>query len=346
MKPSLIHLLYLQFSKPPPVPRIDLAGKNVVVIGASTGIGLEAAKHFATMNPARLILGCRDATRGEAAAARIVRETEFKNVEVWLIDLTDFASVSAFAERYETEGGRLDILVENAAIIPTAGQKMTKDGWEPTLQTNNLATSLLGLLLVPRMLETAEKFRTLPRLVVVASGLHYLGKLEDRVVDAANPFQVLGAENYYDFNISKNRTARYTETKILNVLFARALASRIEGKSVVVNSVDPGYCKSELRRSYQGIFSFTNWLMDTIFALTSEQGSRQLIWASVGRTPGDEEIDLNGTFISFMSVWEPSDFVVDEKGQKIQEKHWENLVEELEKVNPKVRQIVDQYLSH
>lgn len=51
----------------PPVVNADLAGKNVLVIGANTGLGLEAARHFATMNPARLFLGCRNQTKGDAA---------------------------------------------------------------------------------------------------------------------------------------------------------------------------------------------------------------------------------------------------------------------------------------
>lgn len=51
----------------PPVVKVDLTGKVVVVVGANTGLGFEAAKHFAEMNPARLILTCRNAEKGEEA---------------------------------------------------------------------------------------------------------------------------------------------------------------------------------------------------------------------------------------------------------------------------------------
>lgn len=47
---------------------VDLTGKTVVIIGANVGIGFEAAKHFARMKPARLILGCRSEERGQTAA--------------------------------------------------------------------------------------------------------------------------------------------------------------------------------------------------------------------------------------------------------------------------------------
>lgn len=56
-----------QWARLPPPLHTDLSGKTVLVIGANTGIGLEAAKHFAKMNPARLIIGCRSAERGRTA---------------------------------------------------------------------------------------------------------------------------------------------------------------------------------------------------------------------------------------------------------------------------------------
>jgi len=50
-----------------PAERADLTGKTIVVIGANVGVGFEAAKHFASMNPKRLVLGCRNRQKGETA---------------------------------------------------------------------------------------------------------------------------------------------------------------------------------------------------------------------------------------------------------------------------------------
>ena len=58
-----------QWTRVPPVEKGDLTGKTVIVIGANTGIGYETAKHFATMNPARLIMGCRNQAKGTTALA-------------------------------------------------------------------------------------------------------------------------------------------------------------------------------------------------------------------------------------------------------------------------------------
>jgi retinol dehydrogenase 12 len=64
---SLFQFLREQLGSVPSVEYEDLSGKTVVVIGANTGIGFEAAKHLARMNPHRIILGCRSKERGEAA---------------------------------------------------------------------------------------------------------------------------------------------------------------------------------------------------------------------------------------------------------------------------------------
>lgn len=56
-----------QLWKVHPVVHVDLTGKTVVVVGANVGLGFEAAKHFASMNPKRLVLGCRNQEKGQAA---------------------------------------------------------------------------------------------------------------------------------------------------------------------------------------------------------------------------------------------------------------------------------------
>ena len=68
MQLGAFQFLSEQLASVPPVEHEDLSGKTVVVIGANVGLGFEAAKHFARMNPERIILGCRSKERGEAAA--------------------------------------------------------------------------------------------------------------------------------------------------------------------------------------------------------------------------------------------------------------------------------------
>ena len=150
MQPSFFQFLRYQLATVPPVENEDLSGKTVVVIGANVGLGFEAAKHFARMNPGRIILGCRSKERGEAAATsetnhlllsnyflshftqkELKAETGYGSAELWIIDLAQISSVVDFAERFEKDGGRIDILLLNAGITPSAGQQLTTDGYEP-----------------------------------------------------------------------------------------------------------------------------------------------------------------------------------------------------------------------
>ena len=110
---------------------------------------------------------------------------------------------------------------------------------------------------------------------------------------------------------------------MLNVFFARGLSDRLHDKPVIVNTVNPGFCQSELARNITGLQAWIMWLRKLILARTTEQGSRQLIWACIG---GKDNIDqLRGAYISSMQVRESSDFVVSEEGKRAQTKLWVNI---------------------
>lgn len=70
MRLSLSSLVLSQWQRLPPALHADLARKTVVVIGANTGIGLEAATHFARMRPERLVVACRSEAKGRVALER------------------------------------------------------------------------------------------------------------------------------------------------------------------------------------------------------------------------------------------------------------------------------------
>ena len=67
MRVSFFQSIKDQVTPVPSVAQADLTGKTVIVTGANSGIGFEAAKHFARMNPGKLILACKSKERGEAA---------------------------------------------------------------------------------------------------------------------------------------------------------------------------------------------------------------------------------------------------------------------------------------
>jgi len=337
---GLFQFLRQQLATVPSVEYEDLSGKTVVAIGANVGIRFEATKHFARMNPERLILGCRSKERGEAAVTEVKAETGYESAQLWEIDLARISSVIKFAERFEKEGGRLDILLLNAGIAPTSGQQLTADGYEPTFQVNNLCTSLVALRLLPIMLRTAEQHRTSPRIVIVSSEVHYWARLDNDVIDSPTGLVQFGKTEYSE---NKALKSRYGDTKLLNVFFTRGLNERLRDKSLIVNCVNPGFCYSSLRRNVTGITAWVSWLMESILARTSEEGSRQLIWACIG---GKDNVDeLRGAYISALQVHEPSDYVINEEGQRAQNKLWDALIDELAKSDPPVREIVETYIT-
>ena len=109
---------------------------------------------------------------------------------------------------------------------------------------------------------------------------------------------------------------------VLNVFFARGLSERLRDKPLIVNTVNPGFCHSALRRNVTGLQALPVRLWELIMARSTEHGSRQLIWVCIG---GKDNIDqLRGAYISSMHVQEASDTVVSEEGKIAQTKLWVN----------------------
>ncbi|KAJ7147553.1 hypothetical protein C8R43DRAFT_1097223 [Mycena crocata] len=337
---TLMGFIRSQYAKRPPVTRADLTGQTVVVIGANTGLGFEATKHFATMGPGRLILACRSQQRGQVALEKLRKETGCTTAELRIVDLASFHSVKSFADRFEKEGGRLDILLCSAAVISEKYERTT-DGWERDLQVNCLSMPLLALLVLPHMVRTAREHSTAPRIVIVASEVHHFTTIEKSVTDRADILVTLGSEKYCT---PKAMKSRYFLTKLLNILFVRALNAQIPGSTpVVVNAVNPGYCYSSIRKDFSGFMRVVDWLMEVCFALPTEIGSRQLVWAALGQQEAPEK--LRGEYISLERPEEVSDYILSPVGVRAEKQIWDELITILGKVDPRVVATVESYLS-
>uniref|UniRef100_D8Q4Z8 Uncharacterized protein n=1 Tax=Schizophyllum commune (strain H4-8 / FGSC 9210) TaxID=578458 RepID=D8Q4Z8_SCHCM len=315
--------LWDQLSYHSRVTHKDLTGQIVVVIGANVGLGYEAAKHFATMGAARVIMGCRSNERGTAAVERLQKETGSKNSELMLVDLADFSSTMQFAAELEARVDRLDLLVLNAGVTAQNGSKRTAtvDGWEPTIQVNVVSSSILAILLLPIMVRTSRERHTIPRTVVVASSVHFWAPpWANEIFNQPEILKALSAQEEFEW-ICHSLTC-----PVLNVLFARALNERLRHThpTVIVNSVDPGLCSTSLFRD-EGRITIGMRLMNAILAVSAEVGSRELVWAALG---GSENADaLRGAFVARHTVRQPSDFVLSERGRIAQDRTWVSRVQ-------------------
>jgi NAD(P)-dependent dehydrogenase (short-subunit alcohol dehydrogenase family) len=223
-----------------------MSAKVAIVTGSNVGIGLETARGLAAQG-FRVVLAVRDFQKGEAARDDIVTSTKNEDVLVLPLDLASKKSilefVRLFAERFE----RLDVLVNNAGVWTRTRQK-TKEGFELTFGVNHLGTFLLTHALLPILEKSAPS-----RIVVLSSGLHYRGVM-----------------HWDDLELEKGYggTTAYSQSKLANVLFTKALARRLEGKDVTVNAVHPGVVATELTRELGFVRKLAN-----VFLLTPAQGA-------------------------------------------------------------------------
>lgn len=175
---SMLQIFLEQFKALPVlVDSKTCSGKVYIVTGANIGLGLETARHLVRCNAARVILAVRNTEAGERAKDDIERTTNRKGVaEVWKLDLASFASVLAFADRVSTELERIDSLIENAGVMLDKWE--TSEDLETCMTVNVISTLLLGVLLMPKLMETARKYGIQPRLVILVSALGFVVKKE------------------------------------------------------------------------------------------------------------------------------------------------------------------------
>jgi len=197
------------------------AGKTVLVTGANSGVGFQAARELAR-HGAQVLLGVRDVAKGEAARNRILAEIPQAQVAIVPLDMASLASIRGFAGEFVSSGARLDVLVNNAGVMALPKREQTPDGFERQFGTNHLGHFALTGLLMPALLKAPA-----PRVVTVASLAHRNGKMEWDNLQGEKSYSPWGA---------------YNMSKLANILFARELDRRArEAHSKLMSvAVHPG----------------------------------------------------------------------------------------------------------
>ena len=197
----------------------NLRGKNVIVTGASSGIGIETARALAAAG-ADVTLPVRNQAKGGQVASEIRSFTGNESLHIAALDLSDFSSVRRFADEFLASGKPLHILINNAAIMACPLAR-SPEGFESQFSTNHLGHFLLSCLLAPALRAGAPS-----RVVALSSIGHRLSPI-----------------HFEDIHFERrdyNKWLAYGQAKTANSLFAVELNRRLEHVGITANAVHPG----------------------------------------------------------------------------------------------------------
>jgi len=242
---------------------LDLRGKNIIVTGGYSGIGIEAVRALANAG-ANVTVPAR---RPEVAHAALAETDD--SVDVAAMDLGDIPSVMRFAEEWTARGLPLDILINNAGIM-ACPETRVGPGWESQFGINHLG----HMALTNQLLPTLRK----------ANGA--------RVIALSSTAHAMAGISWGDPHFTKTpyeKWQAYGQAKTANALFALGLDCREQGVGIRAFSVHPGGILTPLQRHLAeeemvalGWKNADGTLPAEIQAMfkTPEQGASTSLWAA------------------------------------------------------------------
>src|ERR1700678_383440 len=209
----------------------DQAGKLVVVTGANSGTGKEAARRLAEAG-ADVVLAVRTVAKGEQAREEILARHPEARLRVRRVDLADLASVREFADGMKAEGAPVDLLLNNAGVMSPPGRMSTADGFELQFCSNYLGPVALTVRLLPLLLAAVS-----PRVVTMSSGLASIGRID-----------------FDDLQWERRRyraNPAYAQSKLADLLLAehRAAVATERDWTLMSMAAHPGFTRTNLQTS-------------------------------------------------------------------------------------------------
>jgi NAD(P)-dependent dehydrogenase (short-subunit alcohol dehydrogenase family) len=206
----------------------DQTGKLVVVTGANSGTGKEAAKRLAAAG-AHVVMAVRTVAKGEAARAEILAAHPGAILSVSRVDLADLDSVRDFADRLTAAGTPIDLLLNNAGVMTPPTRMTTADGFELQFGSNYLGPFALTMRLLPLVLAARS-----PRVVTMSSGMANMGHIHFDDLQWERRYRSVGA---------------YAQSKLADFLMARHLAdvAARRGWHLISNAAHPGFTRTNLQ---------------------------------------------------------------------------------------------------
>ena len=218
-------------------------GKNILITGANSGLGLEAATVL-SQKEATVIMAVRNLAKGQQAVDTIKSKFPNAQIDLMQLDLADLESIHSFANAFRSKYNQLHILLNNAGVMWPPHREATKQGFESQFGINHLGHfALTGLLL--------ELLKRTPNSRVVSQS-----SLAHTMISKIN-FDDLNWEKSFD----KNKA--YAQSKLANLLFTYELDRYFKGNNIQSLAVacHPGVTATNLFRSTN---RFVNWASSLI----------------------------------------------------------------------------------
>ena len=243
----------------------DLTGRTIVITGANSGLGFEAATALAGAG-AQVVLACRDQAKGRAAEEQIRARHPRAATALLPLDLSSLADIRRGAAAALNSFPRIDVLMNNAGVMALP-YRQTADGFEMQFGTNHLGHfAFTGLLL--------DRLRATPgaRVVTVSSGAHRLGTIR---------FDDPHWRNGY------RKWPAYGQSKLANLLFAYELQRRLAaaGADTISVAAHPGYAATNLqaagpRMAETPVMERLMGVMNRLFAQSAAMGALPTLYAA------------------------------------------------------------------
>lgn len=234
---------------------MTMQGKVCLITGGTNGIGKSAARELARLGATVIIVG-RDAQKTAQVVTEIRAASDNKNVDSLLGDLSSQGDIRRLATEFKRKYSYLHVLLNNAGGFFMQRQ-LSVDGIEMTFALNHLAYFLLTDLLLDTIQASAPA-----RIINVSSGAHTSGKIE---------FDNLQGERNYS-------ASAYGHSKLGNILFTMELARRLEGTSVTVNALHPGFVSTGFGKNNPGFLMKLMRVVVPLIARSPEKGAETSIY--------------------------------------------------------------------
>lgn len=189
----------------------DQSGKVIVITGANSGIGFEAARVLAGRG-AEVVLASRNPDKAQKAQAKLEAEHPRAKLAFLALDLASLKSIKSFADQFSARYDRLHVLLNNAGIMMVPFG-LTEDGFERQLGINHFGHFALTGLLMGHLENTPGS-----RVVNISSNAHYGGEID---------FSNLAYENG-----GYKAMSAYQRSKLANLLFTYELKRRLEAQGI------------------------------------------------------------------------------------------------------------------